>query len=99
MPRHTTGQKRAKGRDNRPHHDLRDEERLDRRREQTLIPMPRVADLRLGDLPAPKIVKLSNHPNPLIKTLHRDVARPAPMPVMIVSRIRRTGGRDIARIC
>lgn len=61
--------------------------------------MPRVADLGLRDQPGPKIVKLSNHPSPRIKTPHRDVPSPPPMPVMMVSRMSRTGGRDAARIC
>src|SRR6202142_2449151 len=89
---HNRPETRQQGRASRPPHNLRDQERSDRPGEQTLIRMPRVAELRLRDQPAPKIVKLSNHPSPLIKTPHRDVASPAPMPVMMVSLLSRTGG-------
>ena len=42
---------RHQGRDNRPHHDLRDQERADRPGEQMLIRMLRMAHRRLRDHP------------------------------------------------
>jgi len=56
--------------------------------EQKLIRMPGVADLRLGDPPAPKIVEWGNH---LCAGGHRKMTAPgkAPMPMMMVSRMSR----------